>query len=89
MSHESPHWSSDSPTRPNDDGVHRLGAEVRFRDPRGREWQAREIDATIPGRSTERCLVIESMDTVRRVWNYPSDWRDRPLHELVALLDAG
>ena len=92
MSHEMP--GSSPPVPPiglngvGQAGEYRPEAGVRFRDPRGREWHAREIDASLPGHSQQRCLIIESSEAVRRVWQYPNEWRALPLDALVALLDA-
>jgi hypothetical protein len=88
MSHEQVPSSSSTYTRTAEGAADRPAASVRFRDPTGREWEAREIDATVPGHTQEHCLIISSHEAVRRVWRYPADWRERPLVDLVALLDA-
>jgi hypothetical protein len=61
---------------------------LRFSDRTGRVWLAREIDATVPGRARERCLVFEATGVMRRVWNYPPSWRTLPPEALATLLDA-
>jgi hypothetical protein len=45
-------------------------------------WSVVEVDAReVPGTHGARCLVFARRDCIRRVWDYPADWR--------ALDDAG
>jgi hypothetical protein len=45
-------------------------------------WIVAEADAhAVPGALGARCLVFTRRDCIRRVWDYPADWR--------ALDDAG
>ena len=39
-------------------------------------WSVVEVDArAVPGARGARCLVFTRRDCIRRVWEYPSDWR--------------
>ena len=38
-----------------------------------------------PGARRDRCLLFACADAVRRVWDYPPDWRDLPAEALAAL----
>jgi hypothetical protein len=43
----------------------------------GVEWHVREVSAaSVPGSSSERCLIFDSDMTVRRVWDYPAAWSE-------------
>lgn len=54
-----------------------------------RQWTVREMDARdVPGARAPRCLICESTDVIRRLWDYPSDWRDRDDAELAKLCDG-
>jgi len=51
-------------------------------------WQFREIDsARTPGAPRPRSLVCEGSMIVRRLWQYPADWRQLPEAELLRLFD--
>jgi hypothetical protein len=40
------------------------------------EWEVVEVDARdVPGALHASCLIFTRPDCVRRVWDYPSDWR--------------
>ena len=55
-------------------------------DPPSETWHVREIDAHhIPGAMSERCLVFENHERVRRLWHYPDDWKTLSSVELLAL----
>ena len=70
-----------SPARPD--------ARIYFYDDHGSSWSAREVDGTkVPGGRGARCLIIESVRAVRRVWRFPVAWRALPHDGLVALLAA-
>ena len=62
---------------------------VVFRDPADLSvWRVREGDcppgmAAPPGRT--RCLIFESESVVRRVWDFPADWRRLAPEELLAV----
>jgi hypothetical protein len=65
------------------------GLGVAFCDARGRVSYAREVDAAAaPWRRGNRCLIIETIDAVRRVWHYPADGRERSAEALSELLIA-
>ena len=52
---------------------------VRFVQQRGDVsvyWAVVEVDArAVPGAHGARCLVFSREDCIRRVWDYPADWR--------------
>ena len=54
-------------------------------DGEGVEWTVREVDTPQTWARGERCLVLNSRDCVRRVWNYPPDWRRLDADTLLAL----
>jgi hypothetical protein len=55
-------------------------------DSEGTEWTVREVATPQAWARGARCLVLNSRDCVRRVWNYPTDWRRL---DADALLDLG
>ena len=49
-------------------------------------WSVVEVDARgVPGARGARCLVFTRQDCVRRVWDYPADWRTLDDAALAAL----
>jgi hypothetical protein len=62
---------------------------VRFAQPAGDgwfEWVVFEADAAaVPGAHGARCLVFAREDCIRRVWDYPADWRTLDAEALAAL----
>ena len=53
-----------------------VGATVNFFDRDGVPWRVTELDCgEVPGARGARCLVFMSDSVMRRVWNYPADWR--------------
>ena len=58
-------------------------------DPDGVEWSVRELTTPQAWARAPRCLVLSSRDCVRRVWDYPSDWRDLDADELLELGRSG
>jgi len=54
-------------------------------DSDGVEWAVREVTTPQVWAHGERCLVLNSRDCVRRVWNYPPDWRRLDADTLLAL----
>jgi hypothetical protein len=71
---------------------HLLGPEggpIRERwyaDGRGTVWAVSEQPcAGVPGARRDRCLVFASEHAVRRVYDYPDDWRPLPTAALVAI----
>ena len=58
----------------------------QFVDPTGIDWRIYEFSsAQVPAPRGPQCLVFESDDAIRRVWNYPDDWQHLSPTELVAL----
>lgn len=62
---------------------------VRFVQQRGDAcvyWTVVEVDArAVPGAHGARCLVFSREDCIRRVWDYPADWRSLDSAALSAL----
>ncbi|MBA3671904.1 MAG: hypothetical protein H0W68_07765 [Gemmatimonadaceae bacterium] len=54
-------------------------------DGAGVEWTVREIATPQPWARSERCLVLNSRECVRRVWRYPASWRALNAEELLRL----
>jgi hypothetical protein len=54
-------------------------------DRNGVEWSVQEVDTPQAWARGKRCLVLNSRDCVRRVWNYPRDWRRLDADTLFAL----
>lgn len=55
-------------------------------DDDGVEWSVREVATPQEWARGARCLVLSSRDCVRRVWNYPDNWRRL---DAGSLLDLG
>lgn len=52
-------------------------------------WEVREVDASrIPGARRDTCLIFESDNAVRRVWDYDGSWTDATDDALSSMLDA-
>ncbi len=72
---------------------HYEGAEHRMTNPRlcfvdslGTDWRIHEVaSANVPAPRGRNCLIFESSQAVRRVWNYPNDWLNLSCDELSAL----
>jgi hypothetical protein len=59
---------------------------VVFFDGGGRRWQVTEASgATVPAARGPSCLIFASSEAVRRVWDYPDDWRELSAEELLAV----
>ena len=54
-------------------------------DRHGVEWTVREVRTPQVWAKTERCLVLNSRECVRRVWEYPRQWRTMDADELLRL----
>lgn len=54
-------------------------------DRAGVEWTVREVDTPQPWARRERCLVLNSRECVRRIWDYPPSWRKLDADELLTL----
>ena len=51
----------------------------------GVEWTVREIATPHAWARAPHCLVLSSRECVRRVWSYPSDWRELDADLLLRL----
>ena len=41
-----------------------------------RQWIVREVNSRgVPGARRETCLLCESAEVIRRIWDFPADWR--------------
>jgi hypothetical protein len=50
------------------------------------QWTVVEVEADgVPGAQGARCLVFSRPSCIRRVWNYPVDWRTLDAAGLAAL----
>lgn len=55
----------------------------------GDRWLIAEIDARgIPGAQADRCLVCQSEQVMRRLWDYPTDWHSLSDEALGALCEG-
>ena len=64
----------------------RAARRVVVDDRTGIHWLVEERDAQRqPGARAEHYLCFDSADTRRRVWRYPSDWKELGDVELLAL----
>jgi hypothetical protein len=49
-------------------------------------WSVVEVDAgAVPGARGARCLLFTREDCIRRVWDYPADWRTLDAAALASL----
>ncbi|MGE5102386.1 MAG: hypothetical protein ACM3SX_20565 [Deltaproteobacteria bacterium] len=54
-----------------------------------RHWTLREMDTrAVPGARARTCLICESTEVIRRLWNYPNDWRELDDFELADLCEG-
>jgi hypothetical protein len=56
-----------------------------FRDGHGVTWWVHEVAGEHLGTVGMMCLLVVSANELRRIWKYPSDWRQLSLAELLAL----
>lgn len=54
-------------------------------DHNGTEWLVHERDTPQAWARGTRCLVLNSRECVRRVWNYPAHWRSMTADSLLRL----
>ena len=55
-----------------------------IKDASGTRWRVTEVRGReVPGARGEACLVFECDTAIRRVWDYPSAWRDLPPSDLI------
>ena len=60
--------------------------DVEFTDAANVFWRVSERNCSgEPGCRGERCLIFSSADTIRRVWQYPVEWRSLSADALIAL----
>ena len=65
--------ASGTPSRPPDARPVTFSQMV---DGTWQQWTVVEIDGTrVPGSHGRRCLIFARPECIRRVWDYPSDWR--------------
>jgi hypothetical protein len=63
-----------------------IGAEATFTDEDAMLWTVTEREGhAVPGSRGSRCLIFDSPEAVRRVWDYPAGWRDLLPPSLIAL----
>jgi hypothetical protein len=74
---------------PDADGRRDPAAVVRFQQRVGDEWRhwtVVEADARgVPGARGPTCLVFTRDDCIRRVWDYPANWRTLDAAALAAV----
>ena len=54
------------------------GAPLSYRDTAGVQWTVVEVAVdrrAVPGARGAHCLFFSRKDCIRRVWQYPADWR--------------
>ena len=62
--------------------------QLCFTDARGIHWSISERDATnVPGSMGARCLICMADAAVRRLWEYPRNWRQLAKDDLQRLVD--
>ena len=54
-------------------------------DRAGVEWTVREVPTPQSWARGTLCLVLNSRECVRRVWNYPRDWRSLDADALLRM----
>ena len=55
-------------------------------DSLGTDWRIYEVASkNVPAPRGRNCLIFESSQAVRRVWNYPANWENLSTDELSAL----
>ncbi len=53
-------------------------------DASGTCWRVTEVSGrAVPGARGDACLVFESDAAIRRVWDYPTSWRELPGPDLI------
>lgn len=63
-----------------------IGTNIAFVDDNGVLWTVIECDArNLPGTRGLQCLIFQSSEAARRVWQYPVGWRELAIPGLIAL----
>ena len=75
----------DSEHQRNAERLSDLGAVREIRDEQGRMWTVRELAPASYDRRQSPSLVFSTDEVIRRVRNYPPDWRTLSDAELYAL----
>ncbi len=57
-------------------------------DRHGIEWTVREVSTPQTWAKSQQCLVLNSRECVRRLWNYPRHWRTLDADTLLRLGQA-
>ena len=66
-----------------------VGPGERLVERGDRHWTVREMDARgVPGARAPTCLICESTEVIRRLWDYPNDWRKLDDAALVRLCEG-
>ena len=66
-----------------------VGPGERLVERGDRHWTVREMDARgVPGARAPTCLICESTEVIRRLWDYPRDWRKLDDLELARLCEG-
>ncbi|MEP6618026.1 MAG: hypothetical protein ABJE47_01875 [bacterium] len=54
-------------------------------DRTGVEWVVHEIETPQVWARAKRCLILNSRECVRRIWQYPQDWASLDADALLQL----
>jgi hypothetical protein len=57
-------------------------------DPQGREWRVYEWTAGDVSPIAGQSLIFDTEGIVRRLWRYPSGWKELSDEELLGLMDT-
>ena len=79
-------WLAADPVTQEGDERRMTNPRLCFVDSLGTDWRIYEVaSANVPAPRGRNCLIFESAQAVRRVWNYPSNWHRLSSDELSAL----
>jgi hypothetical protein len=69
--------------------IHETGTRERVVQRGTNQWRVREMDArAVPGARASTCLICESIEVIRRLWDYPAGWRELSNDELWTLCEG-